>query len=454
MNYEKWADLLEDPGWSYKNVLPYFKKSENFTKTNPYAPIDQDYHGYDGPLHMTQSVPPQDMSRTIHRGSQQLGYAINDYNGREQMGASILQTFTKDGRRYDAEMAFISPARTRKNLVVLDNSYVIKIDICPKTKRVKGVIFTRENKTYIARNRKEVILSAGTISSPQILMLSGIGPQDQLECLGIPVIRNLPVGKTLRERTMTTLVFSSNVTCTESIEKSVKDFLNRQGFLTRPSTFDAVGWFKTQDQDGNYPNIEYLFNNISGADTAKRFFGWSDETFNALTVNVHNLFAIFLFPLNTKSIGTVKLKSADPFDYPVIDSNILSDNENRDIERIYQGIRLALKLIETDAFRSMNIKLAFTQFPGCTHTKPLSKEYWYCYVRRVTGISSHPVSTCLAGRTSDTGVVDRRLKVFGIKGLRVADASIIPVIVSGHTNAVCTMVGEKASDIIKKDNMY
>lgn len=193
---------MNDSDWSYQSLLPYFKKFENFTKTNPSSPIDYFYHGYGGPVHITQSIPPEEISRNLLKGSQQLGYPLTDYNGKRQSGASVFQIFTKDGKRYNHQMAFISSARKRYNLDILDRSYVIKIEINVYSKNVEGVIFTRNNKTYIARNRKEVILSAGAICSPQILMLSGVGPQRHLEHLGIPVIQNLPVGKFLRDQVL------------------------------------------------------------------------------------------------------------------------------------------------------------------------------------------------------------------------------------------------------------
>lgn len=133
---------------------------------------------------------------------------------------------------------------------------------------------------------------------------------------------------------------------------------------------------------------------------------------------------------------------------------MLSDKDDEDINSLYYGIRLALGLIETPAFRKMNFKLAFKQFPGCNHLKPLSKEYWFCYLRKVTVTAFHPISTCLTGKSPKTGVVDNELKVFGVHGLRVADGSIIPFPISAHTNAVCTMIGEKASNLIKKSYNY
>lgn len=453
-DYDKWSDMLADPGWNYENLLPYFKKSETFIKTNPHAPIDDEYHGFNGPLHMSNSFPPEDIDNLILEGKQLLGYNLTDYNGKQQLGYSVFQYFSKDGKRFDPGMAFISSAKDRTNLKVLDKSYVTKIDISKDTKKVNGVFFTRGGKTYHAKSRKEVVLSAGAISSPQILMLSGIGPKNHLESVGIPVIQDLPVGEKLHDHTFTPIVISLNESVSSvDTQKTIEQFLNRRGPMTRPFTVDAVGWYKTPIEPiENYPNMEIFFYNLSDSVAAKRFFGYSDKTYEAINAKVPNPMSVILSNLHTKSIGSVKLRTADPFDYPLIDPNILCDDD--DMETLYQGLQILLKLMETEPFRKLDAKLAFKEFPGCAHTKPLSKEYWYCYFRRTTTVGVHPSTSCLTGRNRKTGVVDKRLKVFGVKGLRVADASVIPLPVSAHTNAVCSMIGEKAPDLIKEDYNY
>lgn len=450
-DYDRWAKEIQDSQWSYVNLLPFFKKAENFTRTNFYVPIDERYHGYDGPLPITQCTPRQEVSTAIIRGCEEIGYKKTDYNGRNQMGAAVIQSNARNGRRFDHAMAYLNPIYNRKNLKILDKSYVTKIKISERNRKVEGVVFTRGNKTYIARQRKEVILSAGAISSPQILILSGIGPKKHLNELGIPVIENLPVGEQLLDHATTLFIFSSNISAAQSTEQSVRDFLKGRGPLTRPQSFDGFGWLKTTvEQIENYPDLEVLFSNISGSTVTQRFYGWTDETFKALDVDVPNPLAIIFNFLNTKSIGSLKLKSANPFEYPLIDGNILSDPDNHDIESLYQGWLLLQNLTNTEAFRNMNIQLAYTTFPGCDHTEPMSREFWYCYFRRVSVIGSHQMGTCRTGLSPQTGVVNSNLTVFGIKGLRVADASVIGVVVRAHTNAPATLVGEKAADIIRK----
>lgn len=449
-DFQRWSDLLNDTTWNYEHLLPYFTNLENFTRENPYAPIDINYHGYEGPLHTSQCKPPQKISAKLAEASYALGYNIIDYNGRQQLGGSIFQFFIKNGKRFDPAMAFIDPIKSRENLVILDRSYVTKIKIDQTTKQVEGVIFTRNNKTYIARNHKEVILSAGAISSPQILMLSGIGPQKHLKSMGIPVVQNLPVGENLIDHVLLQFPFSSNASSKpETLEESVRDLLRGKGALTRSFVYDAVSWLKTSSEPkGNYPSVEFALNNISSSNLIQKYMGWTDETYNAMNPNVSSPLAIAMIICHPKSKGTVRLKSSDPFEYPLIDANFLGDEE--DMETNYQGIQTMLKLAKTKPFKAINVTLALDQFPGCNHTQAFTKEFWYCFLRRTAGPGYHPVSTCRTSKSPKTGVVDSKLKVFGVNGLRIADASVIPFPFANHPNALCNVIGAKVSDIIKK----
>lgn len=455
LDHQHWSELLKDRSFKYENVLYYYKKSQNFTRRSPYSPVDPNYHGYTGPLHTTQTVPPLNISADILLGSKQLGYEITDYNGRQQVGASILQYYIHNGMRDDPGLAFISSANHRPNLKVMVSSYVTKLEISKATKRIEGVIFTNQNKTYIARSKKEVILSAGSISSPQILMLSGIGPKDHLDSLGIPVVENLPVGEKLRDHSITFFVLSSNVSsASQSTEESVRQLLqDGAGPLTKPFPYDTVEWHKiTNGLKGNIPDVEMIFTNISGGFLLTRSMGFTNETYNIFQPQVSHPLALIITPCHTQSSGTIRLQSADPFEYPLIDSNILSDES--DLEKIYETLQMVLNLTETSAFRNMNISLIPRLFPECNDTEPLSKEFWFCYFRRATVSGSHQISTCLMGTSPETGVVDSESKVFGLRGLRVVDASIIPFTMAYHPAAVCAMLAEKISDQLKRQHLY
>lgn len=451
LDYDRWAELVNDPGWNYKNILPYFKKIETLTKKNPYATIDEEYHGFDGPLHISHVIPPDNFTNTVFNAVKELGYKIVDHNGKQTLGASNHQYYLKDGLRFDPEMAYLSPVQNRGNLKILYGSYVTKIQISKDAKKIEGVIFTRDKKTYIARSSKEVILSAGAVSSPRILMVSGIGPRDHLNSLEIPVIQDLPVGTTLLDHSLTHIFFTTNFTKqTVSLKKSVEDLLKGEGPLTKVSYCDAVVFFQTSlEKIENYPDIEIMF-----IDTPVALGIHSNLIRENLSPDSPSSFAIRIVLMHQKSSGTIKLRSADPFDYPLIDPKYFSDKENHDLEALYQALQLFLKLTETEAFRLYNVSLSVKQILGCSNTKFLSREFWYCYFRRVVSLGLHEIATCLMGSNPQRGVVDNKLRVFGIEGLRVADSSVIPISLTAHTNGPSNMIGEKASDLIKESYRF
>lgn len=205
---------------------------------------------------------------------------------------------------------------------------------------------------YIARNRKEVVLSAGVISSPQILILSGIGPREHLKSLGISVVQDLPVEKILREHTLSPLIISLNVSAsTECLKDSVENLLKGEGPLTIPLASDAVGWYRTPaEREENYHDVEMFFLNFSSGVVAKRTFAYPDETYDAINASVPNPFAILFSVLHAKSKRSITLTNSDPFEYPSIDPNLFSDD--RDVETLYESVEVAKKLLGTEAFRS------------------------------------------------------------------------------------------------------
>lgn len=459
IDYERW-EAIGNPGWGYDAVLPYFKKSEDFHKTDDLATVDYDYHGEGGYLNVEYHAPRSPHLEAFLAGNQLMGYNQTDYNSPQEIGCSPAQLNTKHGRRHDGGTAFIDPVKDRPNLTLLTNSYAIKIEIDPESKRATGVLFARGNKLYRVKANLEVIVCAGAFQSPHLLMHSGIGPSSHLESLGIPVILDLEVGTTLRDQSQYYgLVFSSNVSVPKyTQQQQIRMFVDGNGPLAINGPNEGLGFIQTSYETiPNYPDIEYLITPpVATSPYYQRLFRWNnqtlDEVYGGINANLYSSFVMYLINLHQESVGTVRLKSSSPYDYPLIDTNFLSDPKGRDIGTLYEGIQYILKLIETEPFRKMNTRLQTKPLSACSKHRTYSKAYWYCALRQLTVNVYHPMSTCSMGPDPAAGaVVDYRGIVHGMQNLRVADASVIPLTTSGHPNAVCVLIGEKISDQIKSD---
>ncbi|XP_019873082.2 glucose dehydrogenase [FAD, quinone]-like [Aethina tumida] len=456
-DFDKWA-AMGNPGWSYKDVLPIFKITEGIDKNNPMAVIDWKYHNASGPWH-TEFYPFSDPCiNAYYEANEYLGYKRADVNSPQQIGFSPKCVNIKNGARFDTGTAFILPIVGRPNLSILTRAYAIKINF----KNVWGkpvansVTFSYTGRLHTARARHEIIVSSGSINTPQLLMLSGVGPKKHLKEMNIPVVKDLPVGKVIREHpTFYGLLFSSNYTePIKPFKEYVREFLNAEGPLTIPGGIRAFGFYKTKyEPEPTTPDLEmYLvYGNCTG-DFAKKAFAWNQETFDATFAKVKPAQCFSLLPetLNARSQGSVKLKTNSPYDFPLIDLAMLTDKENIDASILYEGVKLALKLVDTDAFKKIDAKLAITPLPACKQYTFLSKEYWYCAIEQMTVFIFHPVGTCPMGPNASKFVVDNELKVHGIKQLRVADASVFPFTLSGHPSPVCVMIGEKLAMMLKE----
>ncbi|XP_050502506.1 glucose dehydrogenase [FAD, quinone]-like isoform X2 [Diabrotica virgifera virgifera] len=452
-DFDHWAQLVKDTSWKYENVLQYFKKSEDFVKTNSEAVIDWEYHGTDGYLYTNHHQPSSNYTRMFLAATKELGINITDYNGKREVGSTILQLNTKDGRRFDQATAFLKPAAGRSNLLISQGSYVIKIEINNSTKRATGVIFTKDKKTYRAKIRKEIILSAGVFSSPHILMLSGVGPKEHLKRFNISVIQDLQVGSHLHETVYCGLPFSSNYTPqSKPLEDQIKDYLHGVGDLAAANKIDGALFYNTKlEPDHEYPDVEIVLSSSTPSALGQKFQNINNETWNALyNHTINGPFSLTVLLLKSRSQGTARLKSSSPYDYPLINLNLLTDPGHKDIDTIYEGIQFVLNLTKTNAFQSIAPVLEVKQLPTCANTEFLSKNFWYCYIRTMGMAAYHPAGTCPTGTDPKEGaVVDRNFNVYGLKKLRVADASIFPFTFAGHPNAPCTMIGEKISEVLK-----
>ncbi|XP_066137401.1 glucose dehydrogenase [FAD, quinone]-like [Euwallacea fornicatus] len=450
-DFDIW-EAMGNPGWGYDDILQYFRKPEHATFTTN---IDREYHGFNGPqrIGIPQEIPF--LSEALIRGHQEIGKKLVDYNGADQDGVSNLQIFLDRNVRASTYHAFIDPARKRKNLIISTRSLVTKILI--KDKRAYGVEYVKDGKTCYATARKEVIVSAGSINSPQILMLSGIGPAEELYKHDIEVIEDLPVGRNLQDHLFFPGVFyrTDKKFYDMSILEIVKAWTENERPFTPNLGQTAISFFNFEGPEDSRPEIEMFFFGppLVTSDLAY-IFGFDDAHINAFrALNGLTDFCVNIELLHPYSRGTVTLQSKDPRDYPLIDTNYFSDPEGRDIENMYLGVLAALSLNNTYAFKNLHAELLIIPFPDCDYKyEKLTKPWWYCALRSIATTLFHPIATTSMGPDPRTAVVNHELKVHGIHGLRVVDAGIIPDHVSGHPNAAVVMIAEKAADMIKKEH--
>ncbi|CAG9770843.1 unnamed protein product [Ceutorhynchus assimilis] len=459
-DYDRWA-ANGNPGWSYKEVLPYFIKSENGTNLQD---IVSEVHGTKGPLSVENIYGAQLLDAFLEAGPM-VNLPVIDYNAnKESVGVGRMQATVKKGRRFSAATAYLWPVRNRPNLDIIIKAYVTKLLINTTTKTAYGVQYTKNGRTYTSKATKEVILSAGTFNSPQLLMLAGIGPKKHLENLGIKVLKDLPVGQNLHDHlTFPGLSFLID----QPIDLSPEIFLPRideylkkgTGPLTSLSGPEGIGYVKTAlaDYKEDYPDIELIFVDGTLASDLGLFtyrgMNIRDDVFNSVFSPLLNFHAWTIFPmlLHPKSIGHMELRSKNPYDYPRFYGNFFSDPNDHDLDTFVESIRVIQRFSNTTAFQKYASKLNPKPMKGCGHLTFDSDSYWKCCIKAIAVTLHHQVGTVKMGPKGDpTAVVNPNLQVYGIQNLRVADCSIIPMALGAHTNAPSMMVGEKASDIIKE----
>ncbi|XP_070500005.1 glucose dehydrogenase [FAD, quinone] [Chironomus tepperi] len=442
-DYNDW-EAKGNPGWKWSDVLPYFKKSEDNGHMDE---VDPTYHSKGGllPVQRFPYTPP--VSKAILQAAEEMGYKQTDLNGANNTGFMIAHTNNRNGIRYSMARAFLRPATKRPNLHVLVNTTASKILIDPRTKKATGVEIVQADGFRKRINiRKEVIVSGGAVNSPQILLLSGVGPRNELDRVGIKVVHELPgVGKNLHNHVAYFINFFINDTDTRPLNwaTAMEYLLFRDGLMSGTGVSSVTGKIATKyAEKPDEPDIQYYFGGFL-ADCA--ISGQVGE----LNSNLSRSLQIFPAYLHPRSRGYITLNSNDPLDAPKIFANYL--DEEQDIKALVEGIRFAIKLSETSALKAYGIQLDKTPVAACKNIPFGTQEYWECAVRHNTGAENHQAGSCKMGPARDPlAVVDHELRVHGISNVRVVDASIMPAVTSGNTNAPVVMIAEKASDHIKR----
>jgi choline dehydrogenase-like flavoprotein len=453
-DYDEWRQL-GNPGWGYEDMEPYFQKMENSKVPNRV----EGYAGERGPIVISQAAWKSDISRAFVGAGEELGNAVLDYNGPSQIGFSYVQTNIDRGLRVSSYSAYIRPHR-RPNLTVKNQCTVIKILIDEATKTALGVRYKYGNLEFTAYASHEVILSAGVFGSPKLLMLSGVGPVAHLAEHDIPIIADLPVGFNMLDHVGSSgLIISTNATVLDFTNPSfwwsnLRAYLFQQEGIIRSTGVESFAFFDTNG-DGR-PDFELLevFGSVLLAGSYLSDYNLNrtmyETNYAPLAPHKFHSFQITPAVLQTKSRGRVMLKSSNPADEPAIHAAYFEHPD--DMATMLLAIRKVLELLETEAFRKINAQIIQIPFQTCQGLEANSDAYWKCYTLNTHVALQHHMGTCRMGSVNDrSAVVDARLRVHGVDSLRVVDASVIPVTISGHTNGPVMAMAEKASDLIKED---
>lgn len=460
-DYDRWEELGNE-GWGFDDVLPYFKKYEGSSVPD----ADNDMVGRQGPVKISYVNWRSAIADAFVEAAQQDGLKYRDYNGHIQTGVAYLHTTTRNATRWSSNRSYLYPLKgKRKNLHVKKNALVTKVLIDPVTKTAYGVMVHADGHEHKILARREVILTAGAINTPQLLMLSGVGPAKHLKEVGIKPIMDLAVGFNLQDHTAPAVTFTTNATSLHFEDFAQPNWLNRfnrqEGPYGSPGGCEAIAFWDLDhpEMEDGWPDIELFMvgGSMSSNPAISRGFGLKKSIYDSMFAEIEerNLNAFMIFPmiLRPKSRGRIMLKSTDPFKYPLIYANYFSHPYDVDIS--VRGLLKAISLMNQDGFKKIDAKMWDKRVPTCKQHEFASRGYWECYVKHFTFTIYHYSGTAKMGpKTDRAAVVDPRLRVYGIKNLRVADASIMPEIMSGHPNGPVFMIAEKAADMIKEDHGF
>lgn len=425
-DYDHWRQLgLE--GWSYADVLPYFKRSE----TNEAGA--NDFRGGSGPLHVSNTAKSSPLYDASVEAGRQAGYkTTTDFNGEQQEGFGLFQLTVKDGQRCSSSLAYLAPALKRPNLKVETNAVISRVVF--EGKRAAGVEYLKGGRTHQVKSRREVIVSCGAVGTPQVLLLSGLGDSEYLQRFGIPVVAHLPgVGQNLQDHLDVNIQYA----CTQPVTAyaQIANPLTILGIGVQYILF-GTGPGRTQGLEAgafvkSRPELE-------APDLQMHFFNAPFSDHGRIILKRH-AFGLHMCALRPESRGFIALKSTNPNDAPLIQPNSLA--AEADLRTLREGVKIARRIVAQPAFDAYRGE-ELSPGPGVQSDEGIDN-----YIRNNAITIYHPVGTAKMGNDA-FAVVDASLRVRGVQGLRVVDASIMPTLVGGNTNAPTIMIAEKASDLI------
>ncbi|XP_075979936.1 ecdysone oxidase-like [Anticarsia gemmatalis] len=464
-DYQRWYDA-GNTEWSLDHAQRCFRKAENFqdAKLDKFPEIKV-YYGHDGPLVInTFNNTHRHLAKKVLSAWHEIGFKnVKDLNVANAFGSGIMRATASNGERNSVSEAYLHPVKHRRNLKIMKNTLVTKVlinDTDTSKKHAYGVLVERNGKRITILSKKEVILSAGTINSPQLLMLSGIGPKAHLKSKRIKTLLDLPmVGQNLEDHNFMpiTVYTDEPVEVTEADKQFqvIKYFYDRSGYLAEFSFYDILA-FHAMDRNAKYPDFQYYVIKMEkNTSDLKDFFVRINRYKDSLVDSIvelnkkYTLYAFQISLLHPYSKGNVSLNSNDPKDLPLIHLNYFSNP--RDLELIVSGIQKLLEVLETKHFKSVKGYLGRVKWSACDKFKLGSRDYWKCLCINMIGTVYHPVGTCKMGSSASNSVVSSRLKVHGVGNLRVIDASVMPNQISGNINGPCVMIGERGAELIKED---
>lgn len=456
-DFDGWNEI----GWDWDTVLYYYKKLEGMTDPSVlYNPHTAYLHSPKGPVLVSRpetNVVHAEKNKIFLDLLEEIGVKrILEMNGPEKLGAGLPHFTFANGRRSSSAEAYLRSSKDRPNLKVAKYTRATKVLIEPERKHAYGIqVLLKNGKMIELYANKEVILSAGVFESPKLLMLSGIGPRKELNEHHINIIADLPVGKNLHDHNIMMMIFAGQSGLQTAVQNlAAVTELGSYPVPTQFGLFNAHNYsYGVQDRRPQFQ----IFNTHLGAGASPGIF--------TLCKNIGNLYAQYclslakvnlyreidftlLVMLHPYSRGTVSLRSRNPLDDPFIELGVYRDP--KDIERFVQGLKFVTRLINTSYFKKVNGFIPKIPAPGCDHLHWGTDHYWRCFVKNTPTTLFHAVGTCAMG---PYGVVDNALKVHGVSGLRVIDASIMPKITSGNTNAPTMMIAERGTDFIKLEHL-